>query len=139
MKPVFKTRWYFWIFCLYLEQTLQWVFKWRTSVPPSHIDRSFFAFFNLMFVPLFCVWIALSIMRLTQNWMERTIIVLTAITFVLQATATLYRLNYLPIYPSSRVSHWLQFVATLLLGYRTNEVLKNQEETIEALSCPTVS
>jgi hypothetical protein len=132
-----KTRWYVWIFCFYLESTLHWIFRPGSSVPLSHLDPSFFAFFELIFAPLFCVWMFLSFTRQTANWIERTILILSAIVFALDVASALHRLGYFPLYVSPQISHWTFFVATVLLGYRTDQVLKDQDKGIEIIACST--
>jgi hypothetical protein len=134
-----SARWYFWIFCIYLETTLHWIFRRGSSAQLPHLDVSFYILFNLIFVPLFCAWLALSFVGHTRNWVERAILILTATVFVLNIASALHRLDYFPPYLSPRVSNWISFVATILLGYRTDQVLKNQDKRIEAIECSTPS
>jgi len=139
MKAAMKTRWYVWIFCFYLGSTLHTILRRGSSAPLPHLDPSFFAFFELILAPLFCVWIVFWLTRATTNWIERAILILNAIVFVLGVASALHRLGYFPTYISPRISHWTFFVATVLLGYRTDQVLKNQDERIETITCSTPS
>jgi hypothetical protein len=132
-----KTRWYVWAFCFYLALTLQGILTRGPSRPLPHVDLSFFAFFDLVFAHLFCAWISFSLLRQTANWLERIVLILTAIVFVLDATSNLYRLGYFPLYFSLRISHWIFFIATVLLGYRTDQILKQQDKRIEINTCST--
>jgi len=139
MKPAIKTRWYVWIFCFYLESTLHWILKRNSNAPPTHLDPSFFIFVDLIFGPLFCVWILFGFARATTNWVERTVLILSAIVFALDAASALHRLGYIVLYVSPQISRWTLLAATILLGYRTDQVLKYQDKRIETITCSTPS
>jgi hypothetical protein len=139
MKPIMKTRWYVWIFCFYLGLTLQGMLIKSSSAPLPQSEPRFFAFFELTFVPLLCAWTFLLLIRVTANGIEKAILLLSAIKFALYAASGLHRLSYFPPYVSPRISHWTFFVATVLLGYRTDQVLKNQDKRIETTPCSTPS
>jgi hypothetical protein len=139
MKPVIKTRWYVWIFCFYLESTLHWILKRSSNAPPAHLDPSFFAFFDLIFAPLFCVWILFWFARATTNWVERAVLILSAIVFSLDVASALHRFGYIAFYVLPQISGWTFLAATILLGYRTDQVLKYQDKRIETISCSTPS
>jgi hypothetical protein len=119
-----KTRWYVWIFCFFLGSTLHTILRRGSSTPLPHLDPSFFTFFELIFAPLFCVWIVLWLTRATTNWIERAVLILNAIGFALSVASALHRLGYFQLYVSPRISHWTFFATTVLLGYRTDQVLK---------------
>jgi hypothetical protein len=135
MKAIMTTRSYVWAFCFYLALTLQMIFSSRASMPSSHLDPSFFTLFNGVFIRLFCAWIFLLLIRHTANWVERTVLILSAIRFVLMAMGELRRLDYIPLNISPQISHWTFFVATVLLGYRTDQILKQQDKRIETITC----
>ena|SRR5665213_3721864 len=132
-----KTRWYVWAFCFYLASTLKWIFRPHSSMSLSHLNLSFFTFFDLIFVRLYCIWIVLWLTRATGNWVERTFLVLNAIVFSLSIALTLHRLGYFSPYISPQISDWIFFVATVLLGYRTDQILKQQDKRIEIMTCST--
>jgi hypothetical protein len=91
----------------------------------------------LIFVRLFCIWIVLSLIRATTNWIEKTFLILNAIVFALGVALTLHRLGYLPPNVSPEISNWIFLIATVLLGYRTDQILKNQDKRIETIPCST--
>lgn len=137
MKRIIKTRWYVWIFCFYLASTIHWMLKGDSSVSTSHLDLSFFTFFDLIFMRLYCIWMVLWLTRATTNWVERVFLVLNAIVFALSVALTLHRLGYFSPDISPQISSWIFFVATVLLGYRTDEVVKQQDKRIETITCST--
>lgn len=139
MQAALKSRWYVWIFFFYAAQTLGWIFRKGSSTPLRPLDPSFFIFVNSIFVPLFCAWVFLSFIRQTENWFERAILILSAISFALDVTFTLHRLGYITPYVYPQISHWVFFVATVFIGYRTDQVLKNQDKRIETIACSTPS
>jgi hypothetical protein len=51
--------------------------------------------------------------------------------FALDATRTLHRLGYFWPDISPQISHWICFIATVLLGYRTDQILKKVDNRIE--------
>jgi hypothetical protein len=139
MKPTTKGRWYVWIFCYCLWSTLHWILKPGSTSPPTHVDTPFFAFFNffeLFFAPLLCAWILLWLTRRTSNWIERVILILGASHFALNVVSAVHRLGF-AFYVSPQISRWTLLAATVLLGYRTDQVLKYQDKRIEMISCST--
>jgi hypothetical protein len=82
---------------------------------------------------------SLSLTRKTTNWIERVVLILSATVFALDATSVLHRLGYFPTNVPSRISHWTFFIATVLLGYRTDQILKQQDKRIEIMTCSTPS
>jgi hypothetical protein len=139
MKAAMKARWYVWIFCFYLGSALHTILRRSSSAPLPHLDPSFFTFFQRIFAPLFCVWIVLWLARATTSWIERTFLILNAIVFGLDVASALHRLGYFSHYISPQLSRWTFFFATVLLGYRTDQILKNQDERIETITCSTPS
>jgi hypothetical protein len=107
--------------------------------PPIHLDTSFFAFFNLIFAPLFCAWMLLWLIRRTSNWIERVVLILSAFVFTLDAISTVFRLGFITFSVSPQIPRWTFLAATILLGYRTDQVLKYQDKRIETISCSTPS
>jgi hypothetical protein len=136
MKPVMKARWYVWIFCCLLASTLHTMSKGHTVVT-SRLEPSFFVFYDGIVAPLLCVFIVFPLIRQTPNWIERTVLILMAFGFVLGAVSVLHQLNYIAISTMPQVSHWSFVLATVLLGYRTDQVLKYQDRRIETISCST--
>jgi hypothetical protein len=139
MKPTTKGRWYVWIFCYSLWLTLRRILKPAPTAPPIHVHIPFFAFFDsfeLVFAPLLCVWILLWLIRGTSNWIERVILILGASGFAIDAVSAVHRLGF-AFNVSPQVSRWTFLAATILLGYRTDQVLKYQDKRIEAISCST--
>jgi hypothetical protein len=141
MKPTTKGRWYVWIFCYCLWSTLHSILKPAHSSPPVHLDIPFSAFFNfieLVFGPLLCAWILLWLIRGTSNWIERVILILGASYFALSVISAVHRFGF-AFYVSPQISRWTFLAATVLLGYRTDQVLKYQDKRIETISCSTPS
>jgi hypothetical protein len=121
--------------------TLRWILKPGSSSPPTHLDIPFFAFidsFEMVFAPLFCAWILFWIIRGTSNLIERVILILGVFHFALNAVSAVHRLGF-AFYVSPQISRWTFLAATILLGYRTDQVLKYQDKRIETISCSTLS
>ena len=137
MNAKITVRMYVWTFCFYLFVTLQWVFSKHLSTPLSHLDFSLFTAMDL-FGQLFAAWIIWSILFNNKGWnrIERLILILTGSSFVLVALVTIHRFGYFPYIPR-QISHWLFFTATILVGYRMDQVLKAVHNQGEANSLST--
>jgi hypothetical protein len=106
---------------------------------PIHLSLSFYVLMNSIAVPVFAAWILLLLTKETTSRIESAILILIVADFAVMLIRTFSRLGYLPVYVSPRISQWLFFIATVLLGYRMDQVLKDQNKRIEAFTCSTRS
>ena len=132
-------RLYDWIFCLCLMTNVRLLLWPNPAFEPIHLVLSFFVLVNSLVVPLAALGILLQLTRETAYRIEKAIQLLVAADFAMVLTHTFSRLGYLPFYVSPRISQWLFFIATILLGYRMDQVLRDQNKRIETIPCSTPS
>jgi hypothetical protein len=137
MKTPIKARWYVWIFILCLVSNLHLLFKNGPIAEPVHLELSFYVIFNMLFVPLFVIWMLIRFTKETTNWVDRAFLILVAADATLGLPTTFYRLGYFAYYVPPGISHWIFFIATILLGYRMDQVLRNQDQRIETIISET--
>jgi hypothetical protein len=106
---------------------------------PIHLGLTFFNVMNLVVTPAFMVWLCLALTKETSNRLDKAILILVVADYAVILTRTFSRLGYLPFYISPRISPWLFFIATVLLGYRMDQILKDQNKRIETIPCSTPS
>jgi hypothetical protein len=133
-------RGYVWVFCLYLSATVDWLCHLNRTVRPSHADRSFFfTLFPSIIGPLLLALMFLLLMRETENWVEKAVLILSAMTFGFSAVFALHQFEYIAIGVPRALSGLSLFIATALSGYRTDQILKQQDKRIEISTCSTHS
>jgi hypothetical protein len=132
-------RFYVWTFCLCLATNVRLLVRPNPPFEPTHLGLSFFVVMNQLVTPMFLISLLLTFTKETSNRIEKTILLLVLADYAMVLVRSLFRLGYLPFYVSPRLSQWLIFIATILLGYRMDQVLKDQEKKIEALTCSTPS
>jgi hypothetical protein len=139
MKTRIKARWYVWIFFYCLATSLHLLFKGGPIAEPVHLALSFYVVFSSLLIPLFAIGILLQVAKETTNWIDRTFLILVAADMTLRLPTTFYQLGYFAHYVPLQICHWIFFVATVLLGYRMDQVLKDQDKRIETIPCSTPS
>src|ERR1700733_6876246 len=117
----FTARSYVWMFCLCLATNVRLFLRPNPAFEPIHLGLSFFVVINLLVTPALGIWLCLSLTKQTSNPIEKAILVLVVADSAMMLIRTLSRLGYLPIYISPRISQWLFFIATILLGYRMDQ------------------
>lgn len=132
-------RGYVWIFCAYLAITVEWLSRREVRHESAVHLSMFFTFFPLVIANVFLTWMFLSIVREVNNWIEKGICILSAISFALHAAANLHQFGYLPINIWPSLSGLSFLFATVLLGYRTDQILKKCNREIETNPCPAAS
>ena len=132
-------RGYVWIFCAYLAITVEWL-SGREVRHESNVHLSIFlTFFPLVISNVLLVWMFLSLVREVTGWVEKGVCILSAIAFALHAAADLYQFGYLTINVWPPLSGLSFLFATVLLGYRTDQILKKCNREIETNPCPAAS
>jgi glucose uptake protein GlcU len=133
-------RGYVWVFCLYLSSTVEWLSHLNRTIRPPHVDRSFFfTLFPNALGPVVLALIFLLLLRETENWVEKAVLILSAMTFVFSAVFALHQFGYIAMSSPHSLSGLSFFIATALLGYRTDQILKQQDKGIEISACSTLS
>lgn len=125
-------RGYVWVFCMYLACTVDQIAHTGGAIGPSHLERSLFTLFTDVGAPLLAILIVLSFFPAYRNGLIRTVLFLSAFTFVCQAIFALHHYEYIAFGIPHWLSGWSWFIATCLLGYRTDQLLKQNSREIEA-------
>ena len=132
-------RGYVWIFCAYLAITVEWLsYRGVRHEPEVHLSM-LFTFFPLFIGNVVLAWCFFYFLRKADNWIEKGVCILSAISFALDAAANLHQFGYLPINIWPSLSGLLFLFATVLLGYRTDQILKKNNSEIETNRCPAAS
>lgn len=135
MKP--KTvRGYVWVFCVYLGSTVEWLSHRGVRHEPNVHLSMLFTFFPFVIGNVFLTWLFLDLLREADNWIEKGVCILSAIVFALDAAANLHQFGYMPINIWPSLSGLLLLFATVLLGYRSDQILKKNNSEIETTACP---
>ena len=132
-------RFYVWTFCLCLATNVRLLVRPNPAFEPIYLGLSFFVVMNLVVSPAFVIWLFLVLTKETSSRLEKAILILVVADCAMVLVRTFSRLGYLPFYVSPRISQWLFFIATILLGYRMDQVLKDQNKRIETIPCSTPS
>jgi hypothetical protein len=132
-------RSYVWAFCLCLVTNIRLLLRPNPAFEPSHIGFSFYVLMNDIVFPAGAAVIILLLTKETSSRLNRAILILGAADSAMMLIRTFSQLGYLPFYVSPRISQWLFFIATVLLGYRMDRVLKDQNKRIETSLCSTLS
>lgn len=127
-----------WLFCMYLACAIDSIAR-QKNLRPAHVDRSFPTLFISVVTPLVIVFMCLSLLRHTRSDIERGIVLLTAATFTSSTLSALHQFGYIwlsvpHLLPSS---FWL--IATLLMGYRTDQLLQRRDREATKPPCSTPS
>ena len=130
-------RGYVWIFCVYLSSTVQWLAGPGAAhhEPNVHLPI-FLTFFPIVLANVFLTCLFFMLIREVDNRMEKGVCILSAIAFALDAAANLHQFGYMPINIWPSLSGLLLLFATVLLGYRTDQILKKNNSEIETDQCP---
>ena len=124
-------RGYVWGFCLYFALLINQL-SHHTAIRAPYIDRSFFTFFASVIGPGWCIFLFISVLPKFRNSLMRAVLILSAFGFAFSIVFALYQYEYI----SFGIPHWFSgcswFIATVLLGYRTDQLLKEQNQEIEA-------
>lgn len=122
LKPTL--RGYIWFFCVYLSSTVTWLSRGHHD-PNAHLSVLFTLF------PFVLTYIFLSLIRQVNNWIEKGVCILSAISFALDAADNLHQFGYLPLGIPHSLSGLIFLFATILLGYRIDQILKESNREIE--------
>ena len=126
MNTPLKARWYVWIFVCCLVVNVRLFLPASPAVEPYHVDLSFYVISNLLVIPMFMVWLMLQLTKETTNRLEKVFLILVAVDAALLIRA-FSPLGYLHFYVSPRITLWAFFVATAILGYRMDQVLRTED------------
>jgi len=90
-----------------------------------------FTFFPFVIANVFLTWMFLALMREVDSWIEKGVCILSAVSFGLDAARNLHQFGYLPIDIPHSLSGLAFLFATVLLGYRVDQILKESNREIE--------
>lgn len=74
----------------------------------------------------------LSALRAFRNGLIRAVLILSAIAFACNIVSALYQYEYISLNIPLWLSGWAWFIATALLGWRTDQLLKEHSKELEA-------
>ena len=125
-------RGYVWIFCVYLILAVQQIAHRGAAIRSPHLERSFLTvLFPSIIAPGFVMIMMLGLLPEFRNPLTRLVLFFSAAGFACSAVFSLYQHEYI----SFRIPHWMSglswFLATVLLGYRTNQLLTLHNTEIE--------
>ena len=130
IKP--SLRGYVWFFCIYLVVAVKELDHRVQPVSPR-TDLSFFlTLFPQVIAPVLIAVCLLAMLSEFKNSLIKAVLLLTSLTFVSNGLSALHRYGYI----SFAIPHWVStffwLTATVLLGYRTNQLLRQYSQEIEA-------
>ena len=132
MTQKLTLRGYVWAFCMYLALMIDQIARYNTVVRPPHFDHSvFFTLFPNVIGPAFVIFIFLSALSAFRNNLMRAVLIFSAITFACTIVFALHQYEYTSFSIPHWLSGWTWFIATVLLGYRTDQLLKEGNREIE--------
>jgi membrane protein DedA with SNARE-associated domain len=126
-------RGYVWVFSIYLILAVQQIANRGAAIRSPHLERSFFnALFPGVIAPGLVMIMMLGLLAEFRNTFTRLVLILSAAGFACSAVFSLYTYEYI----SFKIPHWMSWLswclATVLLGYRTNQLLKQHNTEIES-------
>jgi ABC-type Fe3+-siderophore transport system permease subunit len=102
------------------------------AISAPHYERSFLALFSAVIGPIIVGGMCLGLLTEFKYPTTKLVLAFTAAHFACSAVFSLYQYEYI----SLRIPHWLSglswFLATVLLGYRTNQILKQHNIEVES-------
>jgi hypothetical protein len=118
---------------MYLALTVNQIAHHGTVIRPPHLERSFFfTLFPNVIAPAFVIFLFLSALPVFRNGLMRAVLILSAVTFACNIVFALHQYEYISFGIPHWLSGWSWFFATALLGYRTDQLLKEHSKEIEA-------
>jgi uncharacterized membrane protein YfcA len=125
-------RGYVWAFCLYLALAISAITRHGAQIRPPHFERSFFyALFPGVIGPAIVMAMCLGLLAEFKDPITKAAITFTAASFAFSAVFSLHQYEYI----SFATPHWLStcswLVATVLLGYRIDQLLKTGNKEVE--------
>ena len=132
LKPTLSG--YVWVFCMYLGCAVSYIAHIGT-VPmyPLPPERSFFfVLFPQVIAPVGIIYVYLSLLSVFKNDLMRAVLILSLITFACNIVSSLHKNEYISFGIPHFISGWTWFIATVLLGYRTSQLLNESNKEIEA-------
>jgi hypothetical protein len=125
-------RGYVWAFCLYLALAISALAHQGAKIRPPHFERSFFyALFPGVVGPAIVMAMCLGLLTEFKDPIVKAVLIFTAASFAFSAASSLHQYEYI----SFATPHWLStcswLFATVLLGYRTDQLLKAGNKEIE--------
>jgi len=132
MMQKLTLRGYVWAFCMYLALVIDQIAHYDTVIRPPHFDHSVvFTLVPNVIVPTFVIFIFLSALSAFRNKIMRAVLIFSAITFACSIVFALHQFEYISFSTPHWISGWTWFIATILLGYRTDQLLKVNNREIE--------
>ena len=133
-------RGYVWVFCIYLAVMVHQLARHGTSIRPPHLERSFFyALFPGVIAPTVVMLMCLGLLKEFQNRFDKLVLTFTALNLVLSAVFALHQYEYISFSMPHVLTSCSWLIATVLLGYRVDALLKEHDKEIEMSSCSTLS
>lgn len=126
-------RGYVWAFCMYLALEINRIAHYGKVIPSPHVELPFFfTLFPNVIASGFVVFMLLSALRAFRNGLIRAVLILSAIAFACNIVSALYQYEYISLNIPLWLSGWAWFIATALLGWRTDQLLKEHSKELEA-------
>jgi hypothetical protein len=126
-------RGYVWVFCMYLATTTSDLMSYSFGARTEHIPSPWlFTFFTTVIAQIFLVILFLSMLREFKNTYTRGVLLFTASAFAVNVISALNRQNYTSFGFPHWVSTFLWLAATVLLGFRMDQILKWHNSEIKA-------
>jgi ABC-type Na+ efflux pump permease subunit len=126
-------RGYVWAFCLYLATTVKELSYHPTALSESHVSLPLFlTFFPSVIAPAVVIVFFLAMFREFNNPLIKTVLLFSAVPFALSILSALHHYSYISFTFPRWISTFFWLAATILLGYRTDQLLKQSSQEIEA-------
>ena len=120
-----------WAFCLYLSVVISDIAHTGRTIPAPHFDHSLNTLFLAVLGPIFCAWLVVYFSFNTKDRAIQTVGIISAIAFAFGILFALHQFEYISIGIPHYLSSWSWFIATVLLGYRMDQILKSRNSKIE--------
>jgi hypothetical protein len=129
MKP--KTlRTYVWLFSLYIFTTVQ-MFHHSQLENTRYPDHSVLNIANLILGSALAIIVFVSLFAELRNVIDKWVVLLSALGCALTLAFNLYRLNYISFYVPYLLSSFTSLIATILFGFRIDQLLKKHNAVID--------
>jgi len=123
MNPL-RLRGYVWMFCLYLFVATQWLFRHLHPANGFDADRSLLNVIPSLLGPAFCIFICFSMFLGFKDRLDKCVALLSTVGFIVSLLFDLYKFDYIHFAIPRSLSGFMFFLATIVLGYRIDQLLK---------------